>query len=591
MSDTEQIKNKIDIVEFIGEYVQLKKAGSNWKGLCPFHNEKSPSFMVNPERQIFHCFGCAKGGDVFSFLQEIEGLDFAESLKILADRAGVQLTNYKPEIDKSKKNRLYDVNLAGTNFYNQFLLEIESAKPALDYLKKRGLTLDTIKDFKVGYIPEQWDLLTKYLIKKGHGVEDLVEAGLTIKKQDSNFSAGRGYYDRFRGRIMFPIWDIHDNIVGFTGRQLVENKDVGGKYVNTPETLVFDKSRVIYGLNKARMEIRSKDLAVVVEGQMDVISSHQAGIKNVVASSGTALTEDQIKMIKRYTGNIAFAFDADEAGEKAAKRGIDMAVSAGMNVSIIQIPKEVGKDADDIIQKDPKIWEDLTKKGIEVMKWHFDRLLPRYDFDNPKEKQRLIDEMLVEISKIPYLVEKTEWLKRLSEKTDTDIVVLKSELTRSKTGIKITPQNNTEAEEPKKPKDRFEQDLENFWALIVKYPESFEMIKDVILEDIFKNSSFHTLYEIFKKEYTNINQLEVLYEEKGQDDLVDILVLKADTDYDGYGDDKAKKEIGKMYQSLKEEWVKKEQQVLLRSLRQAEAENDQEKLSILLNNLNNLNKV
>jgi len=242
--DIQQIKDKIDVAELIGEYVQLKPAGVNKKGLCPFHHEKSPSFMVNSERGSWHCFGCAKGGDIFSFVQEMEGLEFKEALKYLADKAGVVLTNYRSEVNSNQKNRLKEINKEAARFFHNFLIKMPASQAALDYLLKRGLKMETIEEWCVGFIPEQWDLLTQYLLKKGFGIEDLVATGLTIQKEgarstssgQANNQSIRGHYDRFRGRIMFPIWNVHDEVVGFTGRILVEKENFGGKYVNTPQT-------------------------------------------------------------------------------------------------------------------------------------------------------------------------------------------------------------------------------------------------------------------------------------------------------------------------------------------------------------------
>src|SRR3989339_70222 len=344
MADTQLIKEKLDIVQTIQEYVPLKKAGIYYKAPCPFHREKTPSFMVNAEKQIWKCFGCSKGGDIFSFIQEMEGLDFPEALKLLADRAGVKIDSYRSEIDKSQKNRILDINQKAASFFHHILTEMEGANGAREYLDKRGLTKETIEKWQIGFVPDQWDLLTKYFLKKGIGIDDLVVAGLVIKKDVAR--AGQGFYDRFRGRIMFPIWDVHGNVVGFTGRVLVETENSGGKYMNTPQTLVYDKSRVIYGLDKAKTEIKAQDQVVLVEGQMDVVACHQAGMKNVVASSGTALTLEQIKLLKRYSSNIAMAFDGDSAGVAAAKRGVNIALGEGLNVKTIRIPEGKGKDPD-----------------------------------------------------------------------------------------------------------------------------------------------------------------------------------------------------------------------------------------------------
>src|SRR3989338_997099 len=257
MADTQTIKDRIDIVQFIGEYVPLKKAGANWKARCPFHNEKSPSFMAHQDKQFWHCFGCGKGGDIFSFVQEMEGLTFPEALRLLAKRAGVAVDTFASEINQSQRNRLLEINAAAAYFFHQFLLDMDAAKAARDYLERRQVKKQTIIDWQIGYISDQWDLLTKYLLKKGLGIDDLVAAGLTIKRDGADAASGRGYYDRFRGRVMFPISDTHGNVIGFTGRVLVETERSGGKYVNTPQTILYDKSRVLYGLNKAKTGIKA----------------------------------------------------------------------------------------------------------------------------------------------------------------------------------------------------------------------------------------------------------------------------------------------------------------------------------------------
>jgi DNA primase len=310
MTDVQLIKDRVDIVQLIQEYVPLKKAGVNWKAPCPFHQEKSPSFMVNPEKQIWHCFGCNKGGDVFSFLEQIEGLEFTESLTLLARRAGVELTNnFSSKINQTERNRMQEINAKAAYFFNHFLLEIPASQIARDYLKRRNVQDQTLLDWQIGYIPDQWDLLTRYLLKKGYSTTDLVNAGLVIKREGADEKTGRGFYDRFRGRVMFPICDLHGAVVGFTGRVLVETEKSGGKYVNSPQTMIYDKSRLLYGLDKAKTAIKAKGIAIIVEGQMDVISCHQMGMKNVVAASGTALTPEQIKLLKRYCTTVAMALE------------------------------------------------------------------------------------------------------------------------------------------------------------------------------------------------------------------------------------------------------------------------------------------
>ena len=319
-SPIDEIKQRLDVVDIVREYVPLQQAGTNWRARCPFHNEKTPSFMVSKEKQIWHCFGCGKGGDLIEFVKEIEGIEFPEALRILAQKAGVVLRRQDPKVI-SVKTRLFDLMAEATNFFIGKLNFIEAGQ-ARKYLAERGLKEETLKEWQIGWALDSWDELAKYLQNKGFSDNQIVASGMVVKKQ-----SGAGHYDRFRGRIMFPIFDVSGSVVGFTGRILIETDKSGGKYVNTPQTTIYDKSRVIFGLDKAKQEIRKKDLAVVVEGQMDVIASHQVGVCNVVASSGTALTNQQVGLLSRYTKNLAFCFDADSAGEQATKRGIDIALA------------------------------------------------------------------------------------------------------------------------------------------------------------------------------------------------------------------------------------------------------------------------
>ncbi len=448
MSDTELIKDKLDIVDFINEYVQLKPSGVNHKGLCPFHGEKTPSFMVSRERGSWHCFGCAKGGDIFSFLQEMEGMEFREALTFLAQRAGVQLTHQISAGESTEKARLKEIMTAGARFFHKFLTEIPSAEPARQYLKNRGLTQTTIDNWQVGYVPEQWDLLTQYLLKKGHSIDDLVIAGLTIKRDGADRVSGRGYYDRFRGRIMFPIWDVHDGVVGFTGRVLVETEKSGGKYVNTPQSPLYDKSRVVFGLNKSKQSIKANDCAVLVEGQMDVIACHQAGMNNVVATSGTAMTDEQVKLLKRYSNNLKIAFDADTAGQTAAKRGVDIARAEGMSVKVIRLPEGAGKDADECLKNNPDVWFKAVQDAEDIMVWYFHKAFAGKDIRQPRVQQEVADILLQEINRIPYGVERDYWLRELGGQLGVDASVLRDDIKRFREQTKSGKSNTEKSPSP-----------------------------------------------------------------------------------------------------------------------------------------------
>lgn len=339
MSQSEEIKSKLDIVEVIREYIPVKAVGANFQALCPFHNEKSPSFVISPEKQIWHCFGCGRGGDVFAFVMEKEGLGFMEVLRLLAPKAGVVL-QYENQQEYSERNRLLDIlELAGK--YYAHILSTPIGREAREYLIKRGLSDENITEWQLGYSQDSWSglydfLKARPLTGKKYTDEEILSAGLTVKKEAQN-SGGRGYYDRFRDRIMFPIWNVNNNLIAFTARvnPNKEQTEKMGKYINSPQTKIYDKSRVLFGLNKAKSAIRQEDMAIVVEGQMDAISCHNHGFKNVVASSGTALTTEQVALIKRFTNNLALLFDMDAAGQMAADRGIKEALAQEMNLKII----------------------------------------------------------------------------------------------------------------------------------------------------------------------------------------------------------------------------------------------------------------
>lgn len=533
--------------------------------------------------QNFAVGNCGKGGDIFTFIQETEGIDFPEALKILAERAGVKLeSNYQSEVNKSQKNRLLEVNAKAAYFFHNFLMEMPAAKPACDYLlEKRKMKEQTVKDWQVGYIPEQWDLLTQYLLKKGFSIDDLIASGLVIKNEER-----RSNYDRFRGRIMFPIADVYGNIVGFTGRILVEKENSGGKYVNTPQTMAYDKSRVIYGLNKAKAEIKAKDLVVVVEGQMDVIACHESGMTNVVAASGTALTEEQVKLLKRYSTNVTMAFDTDAAGQTAAKRGIDVALAEGMNIKVIQIPKGAGKDADECLKNNPKIWFEAVKNAKGIMDWYFDITLTAADLNNPKKKQLAAEILLAEINKIPYAVERDEWIKKLADRLGVENSVLREEIKK----IKKNPQNkilNKKIEIA--PSDAINGKLVALWALILKYPGIFVVLHDDLRQEFFLSIPFSNLYEFCQKQYNingkvNFTNLLDLKIEKGENWL-DLLILRAEHEYPNYTEEEALKEVKKILEGnrgIKEQWKINRREELNRQLKRAEAENDKNKQNEIL---------
>ncbi len=595
MSDVQLIKDKIDVKQLIEEYLPVKKAGAYWKACCPFHHEKSPSFMISPEKQIWHCFGCGKGGDIFSFLQEIEGINFPEALKILSDRAGVKLTqSFVSEVNKDKKNRLLEINSKAANFFHRFLMEMSSSQSARDYLEKRGVSKEVLETWQVGFIPDQWDLLTQYLLKKGFGIDDIVSAGLALKKEK-----GSGYFDRFRGRIMFPIADVHGNIVGFTGRVLVETENSGGKYVNTPQTEVYDKSRVLYGLNKSKTEIKAKDLVVLVEGQMDVLACHQAGMKNVVAVSGTALTPEQISLIKRFTINISMAFDGDKAGENAAKRGIDTAISQGLNVKIIQIPEGAGKDADECLKKNPEVWFESVDKAKLIMEWFFENVLKKYSLQDSQQKNKAAAELLEQINKIPGKIEQDYWIQKMSDKFSVQSEILRQSMKSLEKNNNIKQKKEVESK-IKNIKEIFNDRNhvleEQFLAILIGNLKLFTEIADKVDRKHFSTPEFGELYEIIKIRYNDrvdsnsaILDLSALTED--QKEKIDLLLMRRSKEFEEKEDKELRSEFLKTTEEMLKEWLKREKDRIKILLSQAQEKGDKQEEQKYFFELSELNKV
>lgn len=411
MDDVDLIKEKINIVDLISEYLPLKKAGVNFKANCPFHNERTPSFVVSPERQIWHCFGCQAGGDLFTFLMEKEGMEFKEALEMLAKKAGVTLQK-RSDDKKDSRDRLFEINLKAQEFFHYILTKHDLGKKALDILEKRGVKPETIEQFGVGYAPNSWESLTKFLLKRGFIHQEIIDSGLGVASKS-------GSYDRFRGRITFPLIDGKDKLRGFSGRVLLPAEP---KYINTPQTAIFDKSNFLFGLNLAKGEIRNKKEAILVEGEMDVILPFQAGFKNIVASKGTALTQGQIDLIKKYTQNLSLGFDMDLAGDSACRRGIEIADKAGLDIKVIQL--EGGKDAAEVVKDDPAFFQKAIDSAMPIYDYYLLSVSKRYDSKNPSDLKKVGEELIPVWAKITNDLVRERYIQRLSAylKTDEKII-------------------------------------------------------------------------------------------------------------------------------------------------------------------------
>lgn len=433
MSAVDEIKQRLDIVEVVSGYVNLQKAGRNYKGLCPFHTEKTPSFIVFPDTQTWHCFGaCGTGGDLFTFIMRRENLSFAEALRLLANRAGVRLEPLTPQQAEAQQelDRLRAVNAAAAAYYHHILTATSAGETARRYLERRGVLAETMRAFQIGFAPAQWHALEEHLRQQRFAVDDMLAAGLLTKNETGNI------YDRFRGRIVFPVRDAQGQVIGFGGRALGDEEP---KYLNTPETPLFDKGSALYGIDLARQSIRSRGEAIVVEGYIDVIILHQCGVTNAVACMGTALTEAQVDTLKHLARKFILALDADEAGLRAAERGIETAQQAlprrvvpalsprgliryeerlDAEIRILLLPE--GLDPDELILQDRQRWDQLVAEALPVGEFLFRRVIESADLTTARGKREVVDRLLPILAAIDNPVERTHYLQRLAQAVRMD---------------------------------------------------------------------------------------------------------------------------------------------------------------------------
>lgn len=441
MSQVDEIKSRLDIVEFISAYVPLKKAGRNFKGLCPFHVEKTPSFVVFPDTESWHCFGgCGTGGDIFTFVMKKENLDFGEALRLLAERAGVQLEEQRPERaeEESRNDILRAISAAAASYYTHLLQTSQHAQIAREYVEGRGLSNDTVEQFEIGFAPDEWNALLTYLQRKGHSAEDILECGLIIERE------GGGYYDRFRNRLMIPIRDRRGRTIGFGARAL---DDSHPKYLNSPQTPLFDKSSVMFGLDRATRDIRARGEVVIVEGYMDVLTAHQYGIRNVIASMGTALTEKQLRDLSRLASRFVLALDSDAAGDQATLRGLHLIrqtlgrqkvptlSSRGVlqheerlliDLRILSLP--AGLDPDEVIQQDSNQWQQLVERSEPLVQYYLRQVLNDLDLSDPGNKSVAVQEMKPILRELKDPIEQRHYVQSLARMLKIDESVVEREI-------------------------------------------------------------------------------------------------------------------------------------------------------------------
>jgi len=449
MDAIEEVKSRLNIEDVIGEYVQLKRAGRNWKGLSPFSDERSPSFMVSPEKQIWHDFSSGKGGNVFSFIMEVEGMTFKEALELLARKAGVDLEQYRTKTSGKRgqdKERLYELLEWTTKFYQA---QLRGNRQALEYvLKKRQFTKETTLEWRLGYSPNTGTALIDFLRSKGFTEAEMKSAGVTAQRY-------RGVGDMFRGRVMIPLCDQQGRVIGFTARILVDDPNAP-KYINTPQTVLYDKSRHVFGLHLAKEMIRKTKYVVVAEGNLDVITSHQAGVRQVVATAGTALTEQHLQALGRFTGDIRLSFDADKAGLNATERAIPIASKVKVSLSIITIPS--GKDPDELIKQDPEIWKKIIQSPQYALDWLVDRYKTVLDITSAQGKRQFTDIILHVVHDLTDPVEQDHYIGEVAKLIGVSQEALRGKLNeeqrieeaRPKKRVKVAPQPTDRAVVKKK---------------------------------------------------------------------------------------------------------------------------------------------
>lgn len=474
----DQVRDKTDITEVIGRYIPLKRAGRNFKAPCPFHNEKTPSFMVSPAKQIFHCFGCGAGGNVFNFIMKYERLQFPEAVRSLAERAGINIPEPSQASSEaaSLAQKLHQVNELAASFYQDNLLKTEYGKMSREYMQNRGINRDVIEKFKLGYALKAWDGFINFAKRKGLTTAILEKTGLVLKKNNTSM------YDRFRDRLIFPILDIKGKVKGFGGRVLNEGMP---KYMNSPETHIYNKGSHLYGLNLAWEDIRRSDEAVVVEGYLDLLTPYQHGSRNIVASLGTALTVDQIRLLKRFTNNIVTLFDADQAGEQATLRSLDLIIQEDMRVRVAELPS--GADPDSFIRKYGKErFESAITNAQDLFDYKLKLLASKFNPKSTEGKAKIAEEMLPTIYKIKNAILKSEYMKKLAESLAIDREALKTELAKVKPDYSYRYKVDKKLE-PVHSKKVIRHAERILAGLMIEDGSAISMVKENLEESDFKN--------------------------------------------------------------------------------------------------------
>lgn len=583
MDQVEEIKQRVDIVDLVSSYVELKKAGANYKALCPFHNEKMPSFMVSADKGIFKCFGCGESGDIFTFVEKMEGVDFPEALKILAEKAGVRLERIEKKFYDQKRN-LYEINNLAAKVFHHLLTKDRAGKDALNYLKKRGVSEKTIKEFQLGYAPLNFEFISGFLCQKGYKEADIVASGLSLFRENRRKDS-LPIFDRFRGRIMFPIFNPAGNIIAFSGRILKETIEAP-KYINSPDTPLYSKSRNLFGLDKAKTKIRKSGFVILVEGTMDVILSHQAGFENTVASLGTSLTQEQVNNLARLSHRFLFAFDADEAGIMATRRGVDIALNQNVDVAVVAVPKGF-KDTAEVIKTDSKMWREALLKSSPYIDYVFASAFKNKDEKlNPAAKRDIAAQILPEIAKISDPIVAGDYIGRLASRLQTQEKYLFEAMSRYKIKQGGGQESKIQGSIQKTSKEN------HLLGLLLVFPQYFDTVKDFINPLDFSSPQVISIYKKLIKEYSKKRKLDfkkfVSDLKNSERDFVNLIILDVENEYVEEDKDIAGEEILSLVERIKQGKKDEASKNFEEKIKEAEKLGQKEKIKKLIREFQNL---
>jgi DNA primase len=581
MDGIEEVKSRLSIEDVVSEYVQLKRAGRNFKGLSPFTAERTPSFVVSPEKQIWHDFSSGKGGNMFSFVMDMEGLDFKEALELLARKAGVDLDKYRSKgagYRGPKKERLYELLDMAAKFYQ---VQFSKNKTALEYvLGKRKFSKETALEWRLGYSPNNGSALVDYAKSKGFTGEELKAAGLTAQRY-------RGMADMFRGRLMIPLQDQQGKVIGFTARQLQDDPN-GPKYINTPQTVLYDKSRHVYGLHLAKEQIRRSKFVVLVEGNLDVIASHQAGVRQVVATAGTALTEPNLKALSRFTGDIRLSFDADRAGVAATERAIPIASKVGVSLSIIDIPS--GKDPDELIKQDPALWRGALETNKYALDWLIDRYRHELDLTSAPGKREFSDILLPVVRRLQDSVEQDHYVLKIADLIDVSKDAMLQKLYKTEAADQRPLKKPRTAPQPiaaaERPTLEYLKLQDHFAALMLLQLPLREYLS-IITPEMFTNEPVQKIIEFLLLHPDFDGAPETAAKLKTVGEKVKILIVEYEELYQGLELTELQYEAARLQARVVEHYVKHQKQITAAKL----ADADEASMKLLLGRDKELNEL